>query len=388
MNGKNTRKFAWLMAGIYLHIPFCKQACHYCDFHFSTNTAIRKELISSMGEEILLQREYLGGETVYSIYFGGGTPSILSAAEIRYLLEKIYNTQPVSADAEITLEANPDDLSQEKLRDFKSVGINRLSIGIQSFDDEILKYFNRSHTAEAAVHSVAAAQANGFDNISVDLIYAVPGLTLESWKRNVEQAISLAPQHISAYTLTIEEKTAFGKWYSKGKLIPVDEQTAAEQVDLLVTTLAKSGYRQYEISNFALPGFESRHNQGYWQGKRYLGIGPSAHSFNERTRQHNVANNHLYVRSLSQEKIPAEEEILKKEDQINEYILTTLRTSSGCDLAQLKSRFGYDVLALHGRYLRELEKQQLILLSGDQLRLTESGKLLADRISSDLFLVE
>lgn len=376
------------MAGIYLHIPFCKQACHYCDFHFSTNTEIRKELIASMAEEIYLQRGYLEGATLHSIYFGGGTPSILDPTEINYLLQKIYETQPVSSDAEITLEANPDDLNSQKLTDLKAVGINRLSIGIQSFDDKILKYFNRSHNVQAAVSSVELARAAGFGNISIDLIYAIPGLTLEGWQRNIEQAISLKPQHISAYSLTIEEKTAFGKWYTKGSLIPVEEQAAAEQVELLITALAHAGYRQYEISNFAQPGFESRHNQGYWQGKKYLGIGPSAHSFNLKTRQHNVANNHLYVRSLREGKIAAEEEILRAEDQINEYILTTLRTSTGCDLAVLKSRFGYDILALHGGYLSELEKQDLIHLEGHQLRLTEGGRLLADRISSDLFLVE
>lgn len=376
------------MAGIYLHIPFCKQACHYCDFHFSTNTAIREELITFMGEEISLQRSYLEGDAIHSIYFGGGTPSLLSAGEINYLLQKVYVTQPVSADAEITLEANPDDLHDQKLIELKAAGINRLSIGVQSFDDETLKYFNRSHNAQAAVSSVQLARAAGFDNISIDLIYAIPGLTLEGWRRNIEQAISLKPQHISAYSLTIEEKTAFGKWSTKGKLIPVEEQAAAEQVELLITTLAHAGYKQYEISNFAQPGYESRHNQGYWQGEKYLGVGPSAHSFNLKTRQHNVANNHLYVRSLREGRIPAEEEILKKEDQINEYILTTLRTSAGCDLAVLKSRFGYDILTLHHGYLGELERQDLIRLEGHQLRLTEAGMLLADKISSDLFLVE
>lgn len=386
--GKIRVSLTHVMAGIYLHIPFCKQACHYCDFHFSTNTGIRKELIDSMGEEISLQRNYLGGETITSIYLGGGTPSLLDREEIVFLLERIRSSQPVSSDAEITLEANPDDLTYEKLIAFKNAGINRLSIGIQSFDDDVLTYFNRSHTAQTAIHSVGLAKDAGFGNISVDLIYAIPSLTLDRWKANIEKAIALGPQHISAYSLTIEEKTAFGNWFSKGKLIPVDEQTAAAQVDLLVAVLARSGYKQYEISNFARPGFESRHNQSYWRGDQYLGVGPSAHSYNRVSRQHNVANNHLYVRAIRQNRIPAEEEVLKREDQINEYILTTLRTSAGCDLDVLKNSYGYDVLDLHAGYLRELQKQNLILLSERRLQLTESGRLLADKISSDLFLIE
>ena len=377
-----------VMAAIYLHIPFCKQACYYCDFHFSTNTAIRNELIRAMGEEISLQQKYLEGETINSIYFGGGTPSMLTADEVALLVERIRDHQPVSMEAEVTLEANPDDLTPEKLVALRDTGINRLSIGIQSFSDEILRYFNRSHTSKAATRSVIDAKAAGFSNISIDLIYAIPGLTLEQWKSDIEKAIALGPQHVSAYSLTIEEKTAFGNWLSKGRLIPVDEPTAAEQVELVVSLLARSGYVQYEISNFARPGFESRHNRSYWRGDKYLGVGPSAHSYNGISRQHNVANNHLYVRAIKQGNIPAEEEVLKREDQINEYILTTLRTSAGCDLNVLRTVYGYDVLKLHGGYLKELLKQHLVRLDEDRLHLTETGRLLADKISSDLFLIE
>ena len=376
------------MAGIYLHIPFCKQACHYCDFHFSTNTEIRDELIRAMGEEILLQRSYLASEALNTIYFGGGTPSLLRGDEIAYLMHCIKTTFDVHPEPEITLEANPDDLSAEKLAALKSNGINRLSIGIQSFDDDILRYLNRAHNSEAAMRSVADARSAGISNISVDLIYAIPGVSSDSWKRNIDTALRFQPQHISAYTLTIEEKTAFGNWMAKGKLVPVAEALAAEQMEIIVSTLSASGYRQYEISNFALPGFESRHNMNYWNGGKYLGIGPSAHSYNGTARQHNVANNHLYVRALREKRIPAETEVLQKEDQINEYILTTLRTDAGCDLRFLKSNFGYDVLALHERYLRELESQQLIAFADQHLKLTDAGKLLADKISSDLFLVE
>jgi oxygen-independent coproporphyrinogen-3 oxidase len=375
------------MAGIYLHIPFCKQACHYCDFHFSTNTGISKELVRAMGEEILLQRDYLQGETLQTIYFGGGTPSLLDAGEIAYLLGCIHKNHTVDAGAEITLEANPDDLSDEKLSGLRAAQVNRLSIGIQSFDDNMLRFLNRVHTGETAVSALDRAQAAGFHNISIDLIYAIPGLTLENWKSNIEAALRLKPQHISAYTLTIEERTAFGNWLSKGKLSAVEESVAAEQMELLVAVLAASGYRQYEISNFCLPGFESRHNSAYWRGDKYLGVGPGAHSYNKATRQHNVANNHLYVRALGEGKIPAESETLKRDDQINEYILTTLRTDVGCDLAVLKNTFGYDVLVVHGGYLQQLQNHDLVSLQDHHLRLTKSGRLLADKISSDLFLV-
>lgn len=376
------------MAGIYLHIPFCKQACHYCDFHFSTSTETRKELIHAIGEEINLQKNYLKKELVNTIYFGGGTPSLLAIDEIAYLLEKVYKAFTVDSTAEVTLEANPDDLDLKKSRSLRSIGVNRLSIGIQSFDDKILRYLNRAHNSGAAMRSVADARISGFDNISLDLIYAIPGLTSHDWKRTIDMAVQLAPQHISAYTLTIEEKTAFGNWLAKGKMLAVDEELAAGQMQLLVSALAIAGYKQYEISNFALPGFESRHNSNYWSNGAYLGVGPSAHSYNGRTRQHNVANNHLYVRALEESKIPAEAEVLQKEDLINEYILTTLRTDAGCDLRALKTNFGYDVLVEHESYLRELEIHKLIAVVDQHLKLTDAGKLLADKISSDLFLIQ
>ena len=376
------------MAGIYLHIPFCKQACHYCDFHFSTNIQIKAELVHAMAAEILLQRDYLKQETVDTIYFGGGTPSLLDGDEIRYLLETIYQTNRVSPNPEITLEANPDDLTHAKLAELKSVGINRLSIGIQSFDDRILLFLNRAHSSHQGIDCVRLAREAGFNNISIDLIYAIPGLSPDDWRGNIERALQLQPQHISAYTLTIEDKTAFGRWLAQGKLTPVDESSSAEQMEMLVSALGSHGYRQYEISNFAIPGFESRHNSNYWKGEKYLGVGPSAHSYDQHSRQHNVANNHIYVRSLNEKKIPAETEVLKTGDRINEYILTTLRTDMGCDLEVLKNTFGYDVLSRHSGYLRELQNHNLVSLDDHHLKLTDAGKLLADKISSDLFLVE
>ena len=375
------------MAGIYLHVPFCRQAFHYCEFHFSTNTSGSKELVKAIVEEISLQRNYLRGEEVKTIYFGGGTPSMLPAQDIEFLLTQILKVNPVSPHAEITLEGNPDDLTSDHLHSLRSAGINRLSIGIQSFDDNILRYLNRSHDAAAAIQAVSAARDADFGNISIDLIYAIPGMDNDAWRQNIRRAVALQPDHISAYTLTIEEKTAFGNWLSKGRLLPVDERVAAEQVDILVSELAESGYVQYEISNFARPGFESKHNRSYWQGDKYLGVGPSAHSYNQEARQHNIANNHLYVQAIKNGRIPAQSEMLTREERINEYILTALRTSAGCDVLFLKQNLGYDVLNLHHEYLLELQRQKFAVFEDHCLRLTQSGKLLADKISSDLFLV-
>ncbi len=376
------------MAGIYLHIPFCTQACHYCDFHFSTNTAIKTDLIHAMGEEISLQQNYLQGEVLNTIYFGGGTPSLLNKKELSRLLDTIYHTHAVASDAEITVETNPDDLTLGKLSEFKSLGINRLSIGIQSFDDALLKYLNRIHHADTAIRSVEMARETGFENISIDLIYAIPGLANPVWQKNIAKAVELHPEHISAYTLTIEEKTAFGNWLARGKLKPVDETLAAEQFEILMEDLRKAGYAQYEISNFARPGFESRHNSSYWKGEKYLGVGPSAHSYNKMSRQHNINNNHQYVRSLREKIIPCKIEILRKEDHINEYILTTLRTDRGCNIEKLKNDFDYDLLRLHAGYLEELKSRKLITIQDKFLKLTAPGRLLADKISSDLFLIE
>lgn len=376
------------MAGIYLHIPFCKQACHYCDFHFSTNLAIRSEMVHAMAGEISMRRDYLQDERVETVYFGGGTPSLLRTDELELLLQTVFKTHDVSPDPEITIEANPDDLSPQKLRDLRSLGINRLSIGVQSFDDPVLKFLNRAHSAETATHCVELSRDAGFTNISIDLIYAIPGLSAQAWKTNIARALQLQAPHISAYSLTIEEKTVFGNWLSKGKLKPVSESYSAQQLEDLMDALSTAGYRQYEISNFAKPGWEARHNSSYWRGASYLGIGPSAHSYNQTSRQHNVANNHLYVRSLSEKIIPAEKEVLRKADRINEYILTALRTDKGCSLSLLSREFEYDLLGLHSAYLGELEKHKLIAVHDDHLMLTKSGRLLADQIASDLFLLE
>jgi oxygen-independent coproporphyrinogen-3 oxidase len=373
------------MAGIYFHIPFCKQACHYCDFHFSTNQEKKGEMVSALVRELELQKSYLGGEPIETVYFGGGTPSLLSVVEIETLLEAVAKTYSLAPTGEITLEANPDDLHAEKLVDLRAAGVNRLSIGIQSFDDRVLHFLHRAHSASAAQQCLEQARAAGFDNISLDLIYAIPGQPVETWRENIRRALSFAPEHISSYSLTIEEKTAFGKWAATGKLKAVEDDLAAAQLEMLVEMLDVAGYEQYEVSNFARPGYYSRHNSSYWQQKKYLGIGPSAHSYDGRSRQYNVANNHVYLRGLQEDKIPFTHEALTPEDVINEYLLTTLRTSWGADLRKLRQELQYDLQALHGPYLNTLFAESLAIVSGDTLRLTRRGKMLADKIAADLF---
>lgn len=376
------------MSGVYLHIPFCKQACHYCDFHFSTNTAAKGELIECMAEEIAMQKNYLEGETVKTIYFGGGTPSLAEPQELSRLLELVFTNHTVAPKAEITLEANPDDLTLETLQHLRAVGINRLSIGIQSFDDGILKYLNRVHDMAAAIESVHLARRAGFENISIDLIYAIPGMTERMWEDNLTMALELNPPHVSAYTLTIEEKTTFGNWLKKGKLQMTDEASSARQFQTLASTLSAAGYDHYEISNFSRPGYQSQHNSSYWSGEKYLGVGPGAHSYDGESRQFNIPNNHLYIRSIREGTIPFEREILTARDRINEFIFTGLRTSRGCSIRVLKEKFGHDLLHAQRSYLERLSQQRLVSIEDEYLRLTDAGRLLADRICSDLFLVE
>lgn len=374
------------MAGIYFHIPFCKQACYYCDFHFSTNSSYKQELVQALGLELELQRHYLN-EPVETVYFGGGTPSLLSPAELEFLLDKTRKLFPVVPEAEVTLEANPDDLHPEYTKTIRELGVNRLSIGIQSFDEAILRSLNRAHDAASAEKCISVAREAGFSNMSIDLIYAIPGLTDELWMDTVRKAINLEPTHISAYSLTIEEKTAFGRWAARGKITPVTDDYSASQLGMLITELEAAGFHQYEVSNFALPGYYSRHNSSYWRQLPYLGIGPSAHSYNITTRQFNISNNHLYLKSLQAEKIPATVEMLTREDQINDYLLTTLRTEWGTDLEILSTKYSYEILVSNGDYITRLLSSGLAILSGSRLILTRKGRFMADKISSDLFVI-
>lgn len=373
------------MAGLYIHIPFCKQACHYCDFHFSTNQGTRTILAQAIASELKLQSDYLRGELIETIYFGGGTPSLLSDKELEIIFSAIYTNFQLATAPEITLEANPDDLTRQKLVELKSMGVNRLSIGIQSFDDTVLTFFNRAHSATEALQCVALSREVGFDNLSLDLIYSIPGQDLTGWKKNIEQAISLQPEHISAYSLTVEDKTVFGHRQKKGTLKPLEERESIENFEVLIDSLVLAGFEQYEISNFCKPGYYSKHNSSYWKQKKYLGVGPSAHSYNFESRQSNINNNSQYTKSINSGTVPCEIEILNKENKINEYIFTTLRTQWGCDIEYLKKELGYDLL--QSKVLKMLLEKQFINLENKVLTLTRSGKFLADQIALDLFVL-
>ncbi len=368
------------MAGIYIHIPFCRQACHYCNFHFSTSLRYKNELLNALLKEAAMQHHYLGGETVETIYIGGGTPSLLSDEDIRAIPDVIRNNYPVSPGAEITLEANPDDISAAKLSDWKNSGINRLSIGIQSFFEEDLQWMNRAHHAGQAKDSLQLA-AGFFENITVDLIYGSPQLTNENWKHNVDTVIAAGIHHISCYALTVEPKTPLQKMIERQQSPNINPDKQSEQFLLLMNWLETAGYEHYEISNFAKPGHRSRHNSSYWQGKPYLGLGPSAHSFNGISRQWNVSNNSIYIKSISEGIIPFEREELTEIQQLNETIMISLRTMEGLSLNKLEEKRRQELLQASRPYI----SRGLMKMENDNLILTKEGKLLADGIAAALF---
>lgn len=374
------------MSGIYLHIPFCKQACYYCNFHFSTSLSQKDALVAALLEEMELQRSYLGGQAVNTVYFGGGTPSLLTETDLRQLMEKLHQLFNIRSDAEITLEANPDDLLPDKLRQLKAAGVNRLSIGVQSFHEADLIWMNRAHNSQQALQCLHDAQAAGFRNLSIDLIYGGPTLSDEGWEQNVQQAIALKIPHLSCYALTVEPGTTLDHLIRKHKMQPVDPDKAARHFEMLMRWTAAAGYEHYEISNFALSGWHSRHNSSYWKLVPYLGLGPSAHSFNGHSRQWNVSNNTRYIQSLQHGKAPFEIETLTPAIQLNEYIMTSLRTSRGCNLELVEARFGADKrkqLEAAGRKFIAAGKMEL---RESSLVLTREGKLFADGIAAELFV--
>ena len=371
------------MAGIYIHIPFCKQACHYCNFHFATSLYYKNDLIAALLKEIGLQKHFLTNETVETIYFGGGTPSLCTKEEIISIVAAIHASFAIAPNAELTLEANPDDINEERLLEWKAIGINRLSIGIQSFFEEDLQWMNRAHTAQQAIENLQLA-VTYFDNITIDLIYGTPLLTNEKWKQNVETAISLNIPHLSCYALTVEPKTPLDKMIQQHKSEAIDPDKQSEQFLLLMQWLKQAGYEHYEISNFAKPGWRSRHNSSYWQRKNYLGLGPSAHSFNGKERQWNIANNTIYIDAINKGLIKFEKEELTAVQQLNEFIMISLRTMEGISFEVLSSKFG----VLQAAFLNKSKKfieNGLIELKNDSLILTKKGKLLADGIAADLF---
>ena len=372
--------------GLYIHIPFCKQACHYCDFHFSTSVKKKGELVDMLCKELVLRKNELPDNVIETIYFGGGTPSLLSAEELKQIFDTIHSNFQVSDDAEITLEANPDDLSIKKLEVLKVSGINRLSIGVQSFFEEDLKLMNRAHNAKEALESIQMAKEY-FDNISIDLIYGIPGMTEERWRENLRIALDLNLPHFSCYALTVEPNTALKKFIEKGVIKPVDDEAAKAHFRILVETLLNAGFVHYEFSNFGKPGYFSRNNTAYWFGKPYLGIGPSAHSFDGNSRKWNISNNSLYIKALQKDTIPMQEEKLSEVDKYNEYVMTRLRTMWGVSPDEVEEKFGLK----YKNYLMEQAepylKKDLMILKNGNLHITAKGKFLGDGISSDLFFI-
>lgn len=374
------------MSGIYIHIPFCKQSCHYCNFHFSTNTAYKEKLISCILKEIELQKNYLEGETLQSIYFGGGTPSLLNVNEIENILEAIQKNFKVLKNVEITLEANPDDLKKEKINQLAKTPVNRLSIGVQSFFDNDLIWMNRAHNASESLASIKMAQDAGFKNITIDLIYGIPGLTNDNWKKNLETSLSLNINHISSYALTVEPKTALHTFIEQGKYLNVNDEQSSEQFEILINTLEANNFEQYEISNFAKGKNYSIHNSNYWKNKKYLGIGPSAHSYNSNSRSWNVSSNQLYIKSIEANKINSETEVLTIQNRFNEYVMTGLRTMWGCNLNYIEKKFGIENRNKLNENAKSFFDRKLMTEKNGTLFLTKQGKLFADGISSELFL--
>ncbi len=375
------------MSGIYIHIPFCKQACHYCNFHFSTSLKSKDVLVSAICKEILIQKNYLTEKSLSSIYFGGGTPSLLTDEELGQIFTTIGQVFSWDNKTEITLEANPDDITFEKLNSFKKWGINRLSIGIQSFFDEDLKWMNRAHNANEAEFCIKMAQDAGFDNITMDLIYGSPTTTHEMWAKNIDIALSLDIPHISSYCLTVEENTALHHHVKTGKKSAPDSDKASRQYTSLIDRLTAFGYDHYEISNFAKPEKYAIHNTNYWKGVHYLGIGPSAHSYNGDTRTWNIANNQKYIHALQEGKIPSETETLNINTQYNEYIMTGLRTMWGVDLAKIKN-FGDSFSSYFVENIIDEIKAGFVIQDGSNFTLTQAGKHFADGVASNLFWVD
>ena len=373
------------MSAIYIHIPFCKQACHYCDFHFSTSMKKKDEVVDALCKELLLRKEEISGD-IETIYFGGGTPSLLTSEELQQIFETIFSNFSIVKDPEITLEANPDDLSEEKLKMLAASPVNRLSIGVQSFFEEDLKMMNRAHNQQEALESIETAKKY-FNNISIDLIYGIPQMSNERWQQNLNKALELHVPHISSYALTVEPKTALKKLIEKGKISPVDEDAAKEHYELMIEILEKAGFENYEFSNFGKPGYFSRNNTAYWFGKPYLGIGPSAHSFDGNNRKWNINNNILYIKAIAKGELPAEVEKLSITDKYNEYVMTRLRTKWGISLPEVEEKFGeaYKVYLL--KEAQHFLEDGLLDLNDDTLSISKRGKFLSDGIAADLFFI-
>ena len=374
------------MAGIYIHIPFCKQACHYCDFHFSTSLKKKSELVTALISELELRKKEFENRTVETIYFGGGTPSLLSKDELQSIIEAVYKNYLVTTKPEITLEANPDDLTEKVILDLFKSPVNRLSIGIQSFFEKDLKLMNRAHNSKEAKASLELA-TKYFDNISLDLIYGIPGSTNKQWEKNIEKALSFGVNHISSYALTVEPKTALASFIKKGIIENVDDELAEEQFHILINKLQEAGFVHYELSNFGKEGFFSKNNAAYWQGQPYLGIGPSAHSFNGSERGWNVRNNSKYIESIANNILPIEIETLTITDKYNEYVMTGLRTVWGVSIKKVNDEFGENYKNYLLQQSQKHINEHLLYIEDEKLLITKKGKFLSDGIASDLFKI-
>ena len=374
------------MSGIYIHIPFCKQACHYCDFHFSTNLKKKDEMVLALAKEIEMRKSEFQDEIVETIYFGGGTPSILQIADLRFLIDSVYKNYKVVSTPEITVEANPDDLTENRIIELSKNKVNRLSIGIQSFFEDDLMMMNRAHNVEEAKKCLEIA-THYFDNISIDLIYGVPEMSNEKWLQNIETALSFGVPHISSYALTVEPKTALHSFIQKGIIPSPDDEVAQEHFQILVDKLSENGFIHYELSNFGKENYLSKNNSSYWLGKKYIGIGPSAHSYDGKNRGWNVSNNSLYIKSIQENKLPIEIETLTKTDRYNEYIMTGLRTIWGVSLERIEHEFGKTYLDYLNQQAAKFIEDHLLFVDDNILRTTKKGKFLSDGIASDLFLL-
>lgn len=374
------------MSGIYIHIPFCKQACHYCDFHFSTSLKKKDEMVLALAKEIVLRKNEFKDEIVETIYFGGGTPSILEIVDLRFLIDAVYKSYNVVENPEITVEANPDDLTEERLIELSKNKVSRLSIGVQSFFEDDLRLMNRAHNSEEAKKCLEIATKH-FDNISVDLIYGIPEMSNEKWLQNIETALSFRVPHISSYALTVEPKTALHTFIQKGIIPQPDDDVAQEHFHLLVDKLTSNGFIHYELSNFGKENYFSKNNSSYWLGKKYIGIGPSAHSYNGISRSWNVSNNTQYLKSLAENQLPSETETLTQTDRYNEYIMTGLRTIWGISLERIEQEFGKTYLDYLSQQAEKYIEDHLLFVDENILRTTKSGKFLSDGIASDLFML-
>ncbi|WP_316805918.1 radical SAM family heme chaperone HemW [Pedobacter agri] len=374
------------MSGIYIHIPFCKKACHYCDFHFSTSLKYADEMVEAICKEIKMKKDRIPGQ-VGSIYFGGGTPSILSQPALQKIFDALTLNYQIDSNAEITMEANPDDLTAQKLKELKQLPVNRFSVGIQSFFDEDLIWMNRAHHAIEAEDCIKRSQDAGFENLTLDLIYGYPLLTDTKWLGNINKAIELAVPHISAYALTVEPRTALAHAIKTKKQTPVNDSQSAEQFVTLMDELTASGFDHYEISNFAKPECYAIHNTNYWRGINYIGIGPSAHGFDGQNRYMNPANNAMYIDALERNKLPEVIETLSLEDRFNEYMMTSLRTMWGTDLKKIASDFGKDFFEETMHNLKRFEDKDWLIFDSDTIKLSQNGKLFADHIAAELFII-